>query len=190
MRFAAAFGRPYSFRNMLGKRNIYLIGPMGTGKTAVGKQLGKLLGVPFLDSDAEIEKHAGVDIPYIFEREGEGGFRQRERDAIAELCRRENIVLATGGGAVLAPETRRLLHETGVVIFLQTSLAQQMQRVGKGRGRPLLKGTDLAQRLTELREARDPLYREIADYTISTDNRRVSRVAEMILNDLGRRAAS
>ena len=172
---------------MLGKRNIYLIGPMGTGKTAVGKQLGRLLGAPFIDSDAEIEKHAGVDIPYIFEREGEDGFRQREREALAELCHRNDIVLATGGGAVLAPENRRLLHETGVVVFLQTSLAQQLLRVGKGRGRPLLKGGDLAQRLGELRIQRDPLYREIADLTIGTDSRRVARVAEMILTNLGRK---
>ena len=172
---------------MLGKRNIYLVGPMGTGKTAVGKQLGRMLGAPFIDSDAEIEKHAGVDIPFIFEREGEDGFRQREREALAELCHRSDIVLATGGGAVLAPENRRLLHETGVVVFLQTSLAQQLQRVGKGRGRPLLKGVDLVQRLGELRVQREPLYREIADLTIATDSRRVARVAEMILTDLGRK---
>jgi shikimate kinase len=171
---------------MLGKQNIYLIGPMGTGKTAVGKQLGRLLGEPFIDSDAEIERHAGVDIPYIFEREGEAGFRQREREVLAELCQREGIVLATGGGAVLAPENRRVLHETGVVVYLETSLAQQLQRVGKGRGRPMLKGVDLPRRLAELREQREPLYREIADVTLSTDNRRVARVAEMILAELGR----
>lgn len=174
---------------MLGKRNIYLIGPMGTGKTAVGKQLARLLEHPFVDSDAEIERHAGVDIPYIFEREGEAGFRQREREVLAELCRREGIVMATGGGAVLAAGNRQLLHDTGVVIYLQTSLAQQMQRVGKGRGRPLLKGGDLAQRLTELRAAREPLYQEIADIRLSTDNRRVPRVAEMILQELGRQTA-
>jgi shikimate kinase len=171
---------------MLGKRNIYLIGPMGTGKTAVGKQLGRLLGEPFIDSDAEIERHAGVDIPYIFEREGEAGFRQRERDVLAELCHREGIVLATGGGAVLAAQTRELLRETGVVVYLETSLAQQLQRVGKGRGRPMLKGADLSQRLVELRAQREPLYREIADITLSTDNRRVARVAELILGELKR----
>jgi shikimate kinase len=175
---------------MLGKQNIYLIGPMGTGKTAVGKQLARLLDEPFIDSDAEIERHAGVDIPYIFEREGEAGFRQREREVLAELCQRQGIVLATGGGAVLAPENRRVLHETGVVVYLATSLAQQLQRVGKGRGRPMLKGTDLPQRLAQLREQREPLYREIADVTLCTDNRRVSRVAEMILGELGRQAVA
>jgi shikimate kinase len=174
---------------MLGKRNIYLIGPMGTGKTAVGKQLARLLKQPFIDSDAEVEKLAGVDIPYVFEREGEAGFRQREREALAELCTREGIVLATGGGAVLSPENRRLLQQSGVVVFLQTSLAQQLQRVGKGRGRPLLKGADLTQRLTELREKREPLYREIADITLSTDSRRVPRVAALILAELGREPA-
>jgi shikimate kinase len=158
---------------------------MGTGKTAVGKQLGRLLGVPFIDSDAEIERLAGVDIPYIFEQEGEAGFRQREREAIAALCQREPIVLATGGGAILAPENRKLLHETGTVVYLQTSLAQQLQRVGKGRGRPLLKGVDMPRRLAELREAREPLYSEIADITLTTDNRRVGKVAEMTLRELG-----
>jgi shikimate kinase len=172
---------------MLGKRNIYLIGPMGTGKTAVGKQLARLLEQPFIDSDAEIEHQAGVDIPFIFEREGEAGFRQREREALADLCQREGIVMATGGGAVLDPANRRLLHDTGTVVYLQTSLAQQLQRVGKGRGRPLLKGGDLVQRLTELRAAREPLYQEISDITLSTDNRRVPRVAELIMVELGRK---
>ena len=169
---------------MLGKRNIYLIGPMGTGKTAVGKQLARILGIPFIDSDAEIERLAGVDIPYIFEQEGEAGFRQREREALVALCQREPIVLATGGGAILAPDNRKLLHDTGVVLFLQTSLAQQLQRVGKGRGRPLLKGVDMPRRLAELRQARDPLYREIADITLNTDNRRVGKVAELALKEL------
>ncbi len=170
---------------MLGKRNIYLIGPMGTGKTAVGKQLARILGVSFIDSDAEIERLAGVDIPYIFEQEGEAGFRHREREALAALCQREPIVLATGGGAVLAPDNRKLLHDTGVVLFLQTSLSQQLQRVGKGRGRPLLKGVDMPRRLAELREAREPMYREIADITLSTDNRRVGKVADLVLKELG-----
>lgn len=170
---------------MLGKRNIYLIGPMGTGKTAVGKSLGRLLGAPFVDSDAEIERHAGVDIPYIFEQEGEEGFRRREREVLAELCKREPLVLATGGGSVLAAENRRLLKSTGVVVFLQTSVAQQLQRVGSGRGRPMLRGTDMPQRLEELYRIREPLYREIADITLNTDGRRVAKVADLILRELG-----
>jgi len=172
---------------MLGKRNIYLIGPMGTGKTAVGKALARLVGMPFVDSDVEIERHAGVDIPYIFEQEGEAGFRRREREALAELCQREPLVLATGGGAVLAPENRQLLKTTGVVVFLHTSVTQQLQRVGSGRGRPMLQGPDMSRRLQELARMREPLYRETADITLSTDGRRVPRVAELISREIERR---
>jgi shikimate kinase len=171
---------------MLGRKNIYLVGPMGTGKSAVGRQLARMLDVPFHDSDAEIERGAGVDIPFIFEREGEARFRERERDALAKLTQLEPVVLATGGGAVLLPENRSALHDTGVVVYLQTSVAQQLQRVGKGRGRPLLRGVDLPRRLEELKVQRDPLYEEIADITLSTDNRRVARVADLILFRLGR----
>lgn len=173
---------------MLGKRNLYLVGPMGTGKTAVGKHLARLLRVPFFDSDAEIERAAGVDVPYIFDEEGEEGFRRRERQALAELCAREPIVLATGGGAILDPANRELLGQTGVVIFLQTSIQQQLQRVGSGRGRPLLKsgdGAELQARLEQLRAVREPLYQQVADVTLQTDNRRVPRVAELILKELG-----
>jgi shikimate kinase len=170
---------------MLGKHNIYLVGPMGTGKTAVGKALARLIGAPFADSDAEIERHAGVDIPYIFEQEGEAGFRRREREALAELCQRDPLVMATGGGAVLAPENRELLQGTGVVVYLHTSAAQQLLRVGSGRGRPMLQGVDIAHRLQELSRVREPLYRQIADLTMSTDGRRVSKVADLIVRQLG-----
>ena len=174
---------------MLGKRNLYLIGPMGTGKTAVGKHLARVLAMPFVDSDAEIERVAGVDIPYIFDEEGEEGFRRREHQALVELCAREPIVLATGGGAILDPANRALLKQSGVVIFLQTSVQHQLQRVGSGRGRPLLKGgrEDLQAKLEQLREAREPLYLETADVTIATDGRRVPRVADLILRELGLR---
>jgi shikimate kinase len=177
---------------MLGKRNIYLVGPMGTGKSAVGRHLARQLCVPFFDSDAEIERVAGVDIPYIFDEEGESGFRRREHEALVSLCAREPIVLATGGGAILDPENRQILKETGVVVYLQTSVAQQLQRVGTGRGRPLLNngkdGPGLAQRLEQLREIREPLYREIADLTIGTDGRRVARVADLVMHELIARA--
>jgi shikimate kinase len=171
---------------MIGKRNIYLVGPMGTGKTAVGRQLARRLGVDFLDSDAQIEADAGVDIPYIFEEEGEAGFREREKAMIAQLAAREPVVLATGGGAVLAPENRQLLSSTGTVVYLETSVSQQLQRVRGGRGRPLLKGADLNRRLDELWAIREPLYRQIADLTVSTDNRRVAKVVEVIQHELGR----
>ena len=124
---------------MRGKRNIYLIGPMGTGKSAVGEQIGACCGVPFFDSDAEIERHAGVDIPYIFEREGEAGFRSREREALAHLCQQEPIVLATGGGAVLAPENRKLLQERGRRLPGRRPRPAAAAR-GKGRGAAVAQG--------------------------------------------------
>jgi shikimate kinase len=172
---------------MLGNRNHYLIGPMGTGKTAVGKHLAKVLGLPFHDSDAEIEKVAGVDIPYIFDEEGEAGFRRREHLALVELCALEPIVLATGGGAILDPANRQLLKQSGIVVFLQTSVPQQLQRVGNGRGRPLLKGSreELQAKLEQLRAIREPLYKETADVIIETDGRRVPRVADLILREVG-----
>ncbi|MFM1886687.1 MAG: shikimate kinase [Pseudomonadota bacterium] len=169
---------------MIGKRNIYLVGPMGSGKTAVGKHLARVLGLRFIDTDAEIERRAGVDIPYIFEQEGETGFRRRETEALAELVIEEPVVLATGGGAVIAPANRQLLATHGTVVYLETSVAQQLQRVGTGRGRPLLKDGNLPERLRRLREEREPLYREVADHVIHTDHRRVGKVAEQILREV------
>jgi shikimate kinase len=166
---------------VIGKPNIYLIGPMGSGKTAVGKQLARMLKVPFYDSDAEVERRTGVDIPFIFEREGEPGFRAREREAIEALVQLEPIVMATGGGAILSEENRILLAAHGTVIYLETSLGQQLQRVGSGRGRPLLKDGDLADRLRKLREVRDPIYTAMADHVVHTDNRRVQKVAEDVV---------
>ena len=169
---------------MLGKTSVFLIGPMGSGKTAVGRHLSRALGLPFYDSDAEIERRTGVDIPFIFEKEGEAGFRQREREAIEALTLLARIVLATGGGAVLLPENRRHLAERGCVVYLQTSVAQQAQRVRHGRNRPLLSDGDTSARLGQLMDARAPLYGEIADITVSTDGRRVQSVAEQILREL------
>src|SRR5437016_7740951 len=116
---------------MLDKANLFLIGPMGSGKTAVGRQLSRLLGMPFHDSDTEIERRTGVDIAFIFEKEGEAGFRQREREAIEALTAMDRIVLATGGGAVLLPENRRNLAERGCVIYLETSVTQQVDQIGR-----------------------------------------------------------
>ena len=169
---------------MLGKTSVFLIGPMGSGKTAVGRHLARALGLAFHDSDAEIERRTGVDIPFIFEKEGEAGFRQREREAIQALTALEGIVLATGGGAVLLPENRRHLAERGCVVYLKTSVAQQADRVRHGRNRPLLASGDAATRLGQLMVARAPLYDEIADLVVSTDGRRVSSVAEQVLREL------
>jgi shikimate kinase len=165
---------------MVGKHNIFLIGPMGSGKSAVGKYLARVLNFPFLDSDHEIELRTGADIPLIFEREGEAGFRHRERETIAELSARDRIVLATGGGAVIDADTRRDLQSRGWVVYLETSVEQQAERAGRTRHRPLLHGTDPARRLGELMQEREPLYRAIADLTVSTNRRRVPSVAEFI----------
>lgn len=166
---------------MLGAPNIVLVGPMGSGKTAVGRSLARHLGAPFYDSDTEIVRRTGVDIPYIFEREGESGFREREREAIEALVVLKGIVLATGGGAILLPENRRLLAERGFVVYLETSVEQQTERVKHGRNRPLLSNVDPAIRLKELMMVRDPLYRSIADFTVRTDGRRVKAVADDIV---------
>jgi shikimate kinase len=167
---------------MLGKTSVFLIGPMGSGKTAVGRALARSLGLAFHDSDAEVERRTGVDIPFIFEKEGEAGFRLREREAIEALTQLPRIVLATGGGAVLSPENRRHLAERGCVVYLETSVTQQADRVRHGRNRPLLaEQGDIAGRLGALMDVRSPLYGEIADLTVSTDGRRVPAVTEEIL---------
>jgi len=170
---------------MLGRTSVFLIGPMGSGKTAVGRQLARTLGLPFHDSDAEIERRTGVDIPFIFEKEGEAGFRQREREALEALTALDGIVLATGGGAVLLPDNRRLLAERGRVVYLKTSVAQQVDRVRHGRQRPLLAAGDNSARLGELMDTRAPLYAEIADVVVSTDGQRVNSVVEQVLRELG-----
>jgi len=175
---------------VLGRTSVFLIGPMGSGKTAVGRQLARALQLPFHDSDAEIERRTGVDIPFIFEKEGEAGFRQREREAIGTLTALEGIVLATGGGAVLLPDNRRNLAERGRVVYLQTSVAQQADRVRHGRNRPMLASGDPGVRLGELMDVRAPLYAEIADIVVSTDGRRVSNVAEQVLRELAAAAGS
>ena len=159
------------------KRSVFLIGPMGSGKTAVGRALSRRLGLPFADSDAEVESRTGVDIAYIFEREGEEGFRIRERDAIDALTSTPGIVLATGGGAVLLAENRERLAGRGTVVFLDTTVDQQLERTRRSRHRPLLAGGDRRATLEELARVRGPLYRSIAAITIRTDGRAPTAVA-------------
>jgi len=164
--------------------NIFLIGPMGSGKTAVGRHLARQLRLEFIDSDAEIEHRTGVDIPYIFEKEGEAGFREREREVIDALTRLSNVVIATGGGAILLPENREHLAARGRVVYLSTSIEQQLERTRHGRQRPLLYTEDPEARLRELMRIRQPLYESIADITVSTDGRQVRAVADEIVQRL------
>lgn len=158
-------------------RNLFLIGPMGAGKSAVGRQLARLLHMDFVDSDEEIESRTGVDIPFIFEKEGEEGFRKREAKVIDELSARQGTVLATGGGAILDPKSRSYLGGRGFVIYLHTTVRQQLDRTQHSRNRPLLYGDNKEETLEALMEIREPLYREIADLVVETDGRRVKEVA-------------
>jgi shikimate kinase len=161
--------------------NIFLIGPMGSGKSAVGRQLARALDLSFHDSDEEIELRTGVDIPFIFEKEGEAGFRRRETSVIAELTELQGIVLATGGGAAQDPVSRQLLAEHGTVVYLYTSVPEQIRRTRKSRDRPLLNNGEPGVVLEQLMILRDPQYREIADLVVETDGRQVTAVTREIL---------
>jgi len=162
-------------------RNIFLVGPMGAGKSAVGRQLARSLHLSFMDSDEEVESRTGVDIAFIFEKEGEAGFRKREAAAIDDLTKADGVVLATGGGAIVNPESRSRLGGRGFVVYLYTTVDQQFARTNKGRERPLLESGDKRQILEALLLERDPLYREVADLVVETDGRRVHSVAKEIL---------
>ena len=164
--------------------NLFLIGPMGAGKSTIGKALAKCLRLEFIDSDQEIEARSGASIPLIFELEGEAGFRAREKAVIAELTQRRNIVLATGGGAVLDPANRRCLRAYGTVIYLQTSVEEQLIRTSEDTHRPLLQTADPRGRLEALLAVRDPLYRQVADFIISTDGRQATQVVRQILSSI------
>jgi shikimate kinase len=157
---------------------------MGSGKTAVGRYLARQLRLDFYDSDAEIEHRTGVDIPYIFEKEGEAGFREREREVIEALTQLSSVVIATGGGAVLLPQNRERLVSRGRVIYLHTGIEQQLERTRHGRQRPLLYTDDPEAKLRELMAFRLPLYESIAEITVTTDGRQVRAVAEEIMQRL------
>jgi shikimate kinase len=165
-------------------QNLFLVGPMGAGKSAVGRQLARLLHLDFVDSDEEVESRTGVDIPFIFEKEGEAGFRRREATVIDDLSQQEGIVLATGGGAIMDPQNRNHLGARGFVVYLRTSVDQQLSRTRKGRERPLLRNDDPRAVLEALMATREPLYREIADLTVDTDSRKVRDVVNEIIDRL------
>jgi len=164
--------------------SFFLVGPMGAGKSTIGRQLARCLKLKFIDSDREIEIRTGVDIPLIFELEGESGFRKRERKVINELTAKPGIMLATGGGAVMDELNRQHLAARGRVIYLHTSVEQQLQRTAHDRNRPLLQTANPKQKLQELMAVRDPLYREIADWVIETDGCRARDVVQKIVQKI------
>ena len=164
--------------------SLFLTGPMGAGKSTIGRQLSRQLDLPFHDSDHEIETRTGVDIPLIFELEGEAGFRKRECIVIDELTQLPGIVLATGGGAILDAQNRAHLSNRGKVIYLHASVNQQLKRTRMDRNRPLLQTENPRARLEQLMAIRDPLYREIAALVIDTDGMRVRDVVNKIVRTL------
>jgi shikimate kinase len=161
--------------------NLYLVGMMGAGKTTIGRLLGRRLKLPFLDCDHEIERRCGVKVPLIFDIEGEGGFRARETQVLAELTALEGVVLATGGGAVLAEANRRRLAAGGTVVYLCARPEDLYERVRQDRNRPLLATADPLARLRELYLQRDPLYREVADLIVDTGRQSVQSLARSLV---------
>jgi shikimate kinase len=163
---------------------------MGAGKTAIGRELARQLRLEFVDADQEIERRTGADVALIFEKEGEAGFRRREREVIAELTQREGLVLATGGGAVLDPANREALKAHGFVIYLKASLDAQAARTAQNRNRPLLDTEDRQERLKQLFEVRAPLYESLAQLTVDTDSGQVKQISQRIIDALGRRGVA
>jgi len=160
--------------------NVYLIGPMGSGKTTIGQRLAKKLGLEFLDNDYELQKQTGASVNLIFDLEGEEGFRKRETAMLKNLTARENILLATGGGSIIMPENRELLKQSGLVVYLRTSIGQQIRRLSRDKSRPLLQSGDREEKLTRLAKERNALYEELADITFPSRNRGLE-AATMIL---------
>lgn len=167
---------------MAEKRNIFLVGPMGAGKSTIGRQLSQQLNMDFFDSDREIEKRTGADISWVFDLEGEDGFRIRELKIINELTTKQGIVLATGGGSIYFKETRNFLSARGIVIYLKTTVEKQLMRTKRDKTRPLLQTPDSNRIILEnLANERNPLYEEIADMTVNTDDHSAKSVAFNII---------
>lgn len=170
---------------MAERRNIFLIGPMGAGKSTIGRQLAQQLCMDFYDSDQEIERSTGADISWVFDKEGEAGFRKREEKIISTLTEQQGIVLATGGGAIESCETRKRLSARGTVVYLVTTIDKQLTRTLHDKKRPIIQRVDDPRRvLEELAKARNPLYEEIADLTIQTDKQSAKVVASQIIAQL------
>lgn len=170
---------------MVEKRNIFLIGPMGAGKSTIGLQLSKELGMSFYDSDHEIEKRTGVDISWVFDVEGESGFRLREEKIISELTAMNKIVLATGGGSILSNKIRNILSARGIIIYLKVAIEKQLLRTNRSKHRPLLNTTESSEMvLRRLATIRNPLYDEISDITINTNNKHARAIVSYIIQAL------
>ena len=164
--------------------NVFLVGPMGVGKTTIGRVLADLLGLEFYDSDREIEASTGADIPWIFDVEGESGFRIRETRMLEQLTQKKNIVLATGGGAVMSAENREWLMARGVVVYLRAPISQQIERTSRDKTRPLLQTPNPEEKIRELMNIREPLYQEVADIVVDTYRRNPKTVSQDICSQL------
>ena len=164
--------------------SVFLVGPMGAGKTTIGRLLAKQLGREFVDSDWHVELQTGADIPWIFAKEGESGFRERETRAIDELTQQPNIILATGGGAVLSAENRHFLHERGIVIYLNAPVDVQLARTAKDKSRPLLQQPNPRKILQDLYRVRDPLYRQVAHIIMPTGHTYPRHMVHQLLQQL------
>jgi shikimate kinase len=169
--------------------NLILVGPMGAGKTTIGRRLGKRFGLAFVDLDREIEQRCGARIPLIFEHEGEAGFREREHSALTEVLASSGagLLLATGGGAVLRADNRALLQAGGFVVWLRTSVGEQLKRLRNDGSRPLLAVPDREQRLLAMAELRDPLYRQVCDLVFESNQPNIGAAAERLARVLERR---
>ncbi|CAA0350812.1 shikimate kinase AroK [Alteromonas portus] len=170
---------------MAEKRNIFLVGPMGAGKSTIGRHLADELHLDFFDSDQEIERRTGADIAWIFDLEGEDGFRKREETVINDLTDKQGIVLATGGGSIVTKAVRNRLSARGIVVYLQTTIDKQVARTQRDKRRPLLQNEDPEQVLRDLAEMRNPLYEEVADYIVDTDDQSARAVANQIISKIG-----
>ena len=166
-------------------KNIVLVGPMGVGKTTVGRRLAHDLGQNFFDTDHEIIDKTGVSIDHIFDIEGEKGFRERESKILENLCQMSNIILATGGGIVLLPKNREILKNAGMVVYLSSSLSQLMRRTNKSKTRPLLENSkDRRKTITEIVEAREAYFREVASIVIDTTGKKLYEVINIIKREV------
>jgi shikimate kinase len=170
---------------MAEKRNIFLLGPMGDCKSTIGMHLADELHLEFFDSDQEIEKRSGADIAWIFDLEGEEGFRLREENIINDLTDKQGIVLATGGGSVVSKNVRNRLSARGIVVYLQTTIDKQVARTQRDKRRPLLQKDDPETVLRNLAEERNPLYEDAADYIVDTDDQSARAVANQIIVKIG-----